>query len=210
MVVHTPSGQYQPGAMTSVIHEQSGNFKQMKTKATDACPQVQSTGQALEKVPLGDRVIHTFKSILHNVRMSLVRSGLASLVPGLLVFVGLGLVTVFPSTAICGGVGGLIQKAKKLAGYDSHAFVGSLYIGLYAAVAIAAPAAIITSLATTLGLFCVLAPVSTLLKIPKFINQASTMSGEELTKLQVEADEEWSDNVTATLAIAKGALNYVT
>ncbi len=209
MVVHNPSGQYQPGE-TSVIPEQSGNFKQMKTKTTDACPQVQSTGQAPEKVPLGDRVIHTFKSILHNIRMSLANSGFASLVPGLLVFLGLGLVTVFPSTVICGGVGGLIKQAKELAGYDSNAFVGGLYIGLYAAVAIAAPAAIITSLAATLGLFCALAPVSTLLKIPKFINQASTMSGEELTQLQVEADEEWSDTVAGALACAKGALNFVT
>lgn len=210
MIVHTQSGQYVPGAMTSAIPEQNGIFKHMETNTTDACPQVQSTGQVPEKVPLSSRVIHISKSILHNIRMSLPGAGLISLVPGILVFAGIGLATAFPSLLTFGGVGGLIQRARQLAGYDSYAFVGSLYIGLYAVVAIAAPAAIITSFAATLGLFCVLAPVSTLLKIPKFIHQASTMSGEELTELQVEADKEWSDSVETMLACASGALNYVT
>lgn len=209
MVVHTPSGQYAPGALTSAIPEQSGIFKHMETKTTDACPQVQSTGQVPEKVPLSGRVVHVFKSILHNIRMTIPDAGLASLVPGILVFVGIGLATALPNLVTL-GVGGLIQRASELAGHDSHAFVGSLYIGLYTVIAIAAPAAIITSFAATLGLFCVLAPVSTLLKIPRFIQQASTMSGEEMTELQVEADKDWSNFVESVIACANGALNYVT
>lgn len=210
MVVHTPSGQFMPDAVTSAIPKQSGTFKHMETKTTDADRQMQSTGQVPERMPLSGRVIHVFKSMLHSIRMSLPLAGLISLVPGILVFVGIGIATALPSLVTFAGVGGLIQRAKQLAGYDSNAFKASLYIGIFVVAAIAGPAAIITSFAATLGLFCVLAPVSTLVKIPYFIQQASSMSGEELTKLQAEADKDWSDSVEAAHACVTGALNYVT
>ena len=208
-MVIMPSSQFMPDAVTTTP-TQHGSFKKMDVKVTDAGRQVQSTGQVPEKVPLSGRVVHSFKSILNNIRMSLMKAGQVGLAPGPLVFFGIGLAAIAPSVVTCGLLGGLIQKIKHLAGYDSYAFMGGLYIGLYAVVAIAAPAAIITSFAAALALFCVIAPVSTLLQIPKFIQQAATMSNEDLNKLHVEADKDWSEFKEDIIGIADGLRNFLT
>ena len=207
----TSSTQYNRDTVTSAIPEQIGRFKQKDARATDAGLQVQSTGQVPEKVPLSSRVIHPFKSILLNIRNSFAYSGQISLLPGFLVCIGVGLVTILPSVATFGCLGALIQMAKKLVGYDSQAFQEALFIGLYAAIAIAIPTVIITYLAITLALFCVITPVSTLLQIPKFIRQAATTtSREDLNNLHVEADKTWSNYKEGMLAIATGIRNYLT
>ena len=167
-----------------------GNFMHMKTTATEAEPKTPSTLPAPKQITLSDRVIHPFKAALKCIGLSALTSSVIGAVPGIFVLYGIGCFTNFAGSTIGSGLGGLVKLSKKIAGCPSEAMGKGLYMGGAIGSIVAIPPALITTAALSLAAFSVIAPVTTILNIPRSIYHAITWSDSQINKWDHKAKKD--------------------
>ena len=191
-------------AFTSPAH--SGNFGHMKTTATDAEPETPSTTlPAPKQIRLRDRIIHPFKVALNLTGLSAVMSGIVGCVPGIAVFGGVGIATSLSGATVGCALGGLVKLGKMMAGSPSEAVGKGLFLGGVVGGILAIPPAFITATALSLAAFSVIAPVATVLSIPRSVYHAITWTDTQMNDWNHKVGKNWQTIEENLKKIPKGA-----
>ena len=184
----------------------SGNFAQMTTTATDAEPETPPPSLPAPKpIRLSDRIIHPFKLALNNIGFSAVLSGVVGCVPSIAVFGGAAIATGLTGATVGCALGGLVKLGKMMTGSPSEARGKGLFLGGVIGAVLAIPPGLITATALSLAAFSVIAPVVTILGIPKSIHQAITWTDTQMNDWDHKNGKNWQTIGDSLKRIPKGA-----
>ena len=179
-------------AFTSTAH--SGNFVHMTTTATDAEPETPTpTLPAPKQIRLRDRIIFPFKVALHNIGFSAVLSGVVGFVPNIAVFGGVAIASGLTGATVGGALGGLVKLGQMMTGshHHSEAVGKGLFLGGVIGAVLAIPPGLITATALSLAAFGVIAPVITILSIPRSIHHAITWNDAQMNRWEQKLATTW-------------------
>lgn len=190
-------------AFTNPAH--SGNFGHMRTTATEADPEIPTTLPAPKPIRLSDRIIHPFKVALNNIGFSAVLSGVVGYVPSIAVFGGVAIASGLAGATVGCALGGLVKLGKMMAGSPSEAKGKGLFLGGVIGAVLAIPPGLVTATALSLAAFCVIAPVVTILSIPRSIHQAITLTDAQMHDWELKTGKNWQAIENSLKRIPKGA-----
>lgn len=190
-------------AFTSTAH--SGNFVHMRTTATEAEPETPPTLPAPKQIQLRDRIVHPFKVALNHIGLSALVSGIAGCVPGIAVLGSVGIATSLTGATVGCALGGLVKLSKMMAGSPSEAEGKGLFLGGVIGAVIAIPPALITATALSLAAFSVIAPVVTVLGIPRSIHQAINWTDTQMNDWDHKVGKNWRTIEDSLKRIPEGA-----
>lgn len=183
----------------------SGNFEHMRTTATDAEPEIPTTLPAPKPIRLRDRIIHPFKVALNNIGFSAVLSGVVGYVPSIAVFGGVAIASGLAGATVGCALGGLVKLGKMMAGSPSEANGKGLFLGGVIGAVLAIPPGLVTATALSLAAFGVIAPVVTILSIPRSIHQAITWNDAQMHDWELKTGKNWQAIENSLKRIPKGA-----